>query len=97
MSDAITVHVHAPRPVEVALTREVCDTCQRSRRFVVAYYDGWYGPTWTCLRCGESWNEDARCERPFRRNWRKESIRSAWKFYVRNRRLGNESTPCCTK
>lgn len=79
------VHIHVAPAVKVTLIREVCSTCLRSRRFVAAYYE-WYGPTWTCLRCGDSWNEDGRCERPFRRGWRKESIRCAWKVFARHRR-----------
>jgi hypothetical protein len=76
------VHVCAPAPVEAMILRATCHTCGILRRILALYYE-WYGPTWTCLRCGDSWNEDGRAERPFRRGWRKEAIRSAWRAYVR--------------
>lgn len=79
-----TVHICAPSATMVALDVQVCDTCGRRRRFVVARYE-WYSPEITCLRCGDSWNADGRCERPFRRGWRKESIRSAWQQFKRFR------------
>ena len=49
-----------------------CPTCHRRRRFV-AFDQLWYGPTWTCCRCGDAWTADGRLPRPFKPRWRRES------------------------
>jgi hypothetical protein len=54
--------------------------CKHRRRF--AGLDApWYGATWTCCGCGDSWTDGERHVRPFRRGWRKDAIahaRSIW-------------------
>lgn len=85
------IHVYAPAPMEVQIVRAHCTTCQRSRRMVTTLYE-WYSGELTCLRCGESWNEDGRRERPFARGWRPRAIRSAWRSYVRYRNAVNAPT-----
>lgn len=53
-----------------------CPTCKTRRRFIGA--DAlWYGTTWTCCRCGDSWADGERMERPFARGWRAEATRRA--------------------
>jgi hypothetical protein len=37
-------------------------------------------------RCGDAWNEDGRVQRPFRRGWRKDSVRVAWGAFARFRK-----------
>lgn len=37
----------------------------------------YYGPTLTCLGCGDSWSGGERHERPFKRAWRAEAIAAA--------------------
>jgi hypothetical protein len=76
------VHIYAPPPVCVWIERECCPNCQRRRRMVFVTYK-WYGGRVTCLRCGDAWDEDGRCERPFARGWRPKAIRAAWSAYVR--------------
>jgi hypothetical protein len=48
-----------------------CPTEKRRRRF--ATLDAaWYGPTWTCCGCGDSFADGERLRRPARRGWREE-------------------------
>lgn len=54
----------------------LCPTENRVRRFYV-YFQAWYGGTWTCLGCGDSWADGERASRPFQRGWRKEAITRA--------------------
>jgi len=55
-----------------------CPTCEGSQRFVVVVpASPYYGPTSTCLACGDSWTDGERHERPFRPRWRKEAIAEA--------------------
>jgi len=58
-----------------------CHNCQKRRRFVVT--DAvWYGATYTCCACGDSWTEGERHPRPFRKGWRKEAIARARKKWA---------------
>jgi hypothetical protein len=54
-----------------------CPTEGRRRR--MAGIDGgpYYGPSLTCLGCGDSWSCGERHERPFQRAWRAKAIASA--------------------
>lgn len=72
MSDVIVC-----RPDEFLLRRERdCPTCGSSQRF--AGRDAvWYGTTWTCCGCGDSWTDGERHPRPFERGWRKKAIAAA--------------------
>lgn len=64
-----------------------CPTEGRRRRF--AAFDAlWYGPTWTCLGCGDSWGDGERLERPFRPRWRQEAKQRAAKLWQQGVRLG---------
>ncbi len=52
------------------------------RRVVQAEGSPWYGPTFTCCSCGDSWSSDGIYPRPFKRGWRKEAItraRDVWR------------------
>lgn len=83
--------LHINRPASINIRRVMhCPTCDRRRRFS-AFDQLWYGPTWTCLGCGDSWSDGMRLERPFRPRWRTEARRRAadrWTNAVRN--LGPE-------
>jgi hypothetical protein len=64
-----------PKPSRRVIT--YCHTCERKRRMVRTWGGVWYGDTWTCLACGESWTTEGRGYRPFRRGWRAEAIARA--------------------
>jgi hypothetical protein len=57
-----------------------CPTCAQRRRFA-GYDQAWYGPTWTCCGCGDSWGDGERLERPFRRGWRPDAIQRAKRIW----------------
>lgn len=79
------VSICAPEPEIVQLLRLHCPTCERQRRFACFHY-AWYGWHTTCLRCGDSWSDGERMDRPFERAWRPKVIRRAWDYYRRYRR-----------
>lgn len=74
------------RPQGMAVRRIAhCPTCERRRRFA-GLHEIWYGITWTCLACGDSWGDGMRMQRPFQRGWRAKSRRRAralWDIGVR--------------
>lgn len=58
-----------------------CPTCKQRRRMAGRDGGPWYGPTLTCLGCGDSWTCGEMHERPFQRAWRTKAIaaaRRAW-------------------
>ncbi|WP_405019580.1 hypothetical protein OHV05_24590 [Kitasatospora sp. NBC_00070] len=64
-------------PAEYLLRRVAnCPTCQRRRRFS-GRYAVWYGATWSCCGCGDTWTDGERHRRPFRRGWRPKAISQA--------------------
>ena len=69
------VHIHCP-PTTLFCGVNECPTCQRQRRMLGAFAE-WYGTTWTCAGCGDSWADGEQLERPFARGWRQRSIRHA--------------------
>jgi hypothetical protein len=54
-----------------------CPTCKQRRRFAGRDHGPYYGPTITCLGCGDSWSCGEMLDRPFKRAWRKEAIAAA--------------------
>ena len=64
----MSVHVCSPRTVTFRSVRH-CPTC-RTRRRMVGVAAVWYGATWTCCTCGDSWGDGERLPRPFARGWR---------------------------
>lgn len=54
-----------------------CPTEGRRRRMAGRDDGPYYGPTVTCLGCGDSWSCGERLERPFRPRWRKDAIAEA--------------------
>lgn len=77
---APAVHVHAPSRF-LHRTVRPCPTCRRRRRFVGCEAP-WYGTTWTCCACGDSWTDGERHERPFRRGWRAVETSRARRLWV---------------
>lgn len=66
------------RPASFPIRRVLnCPTEGRRRR--MAGFDGgpYYGPTLTCLGCGDSWTCGEMHDRPFQRGWRQKAIDSA--------------------
>ncbi|WP_328344903.1 hypothetical protein [Micromonospora sp. NBC_00421] len=65
------------RPNQFLLRRiTFCPTEQKRRRFA-GRDAAWYGTTWTCCGCGDSWTDGERHERPFRRGWRSAAVAAA--------------------
>jgi hypothetical protein len=89
MERPVYVHIHAPQPDEWGISRYSCTTCGK-RRFMLWRHTEWYGVDLTCLRCGESWSDGQRCERPFAPRWRQQSIEAARKLYRRLRLTPND-------
>ena len=60
-------------------SRRGCPTCQKVTDGVACYSSSlWWGVTWRCCECGDSWDEEGyREQRPFKRGWRKEATRRA--------------------
>lgn len=54
----------------------LCPNCGKRRRFILKAQDH-YDTIWTCCACGDSWTNEGRMERPFRRGWRPEAIATA--------------------
>ena len=42
----MTLHIHAPQPIEKRIVRTECPTCER-RTYFVAFFTEWYG--WAAL------------------------------------------------
>lgn len=72
MSD---LHVCRPRVVVFRTVRR-CPECGERRR-IVGQWAVWYGTTWTCCGCGDSWCDGERLPRPFEPGWRKRATRDA--------------------
>jgi predicted RNA-binding Zn-ribbon protein involved in translation (DUF1610 family) len=72
----VSVHVTVARVIEARVVIVPCPTCERRRRMWMENC-AWYGPHWTCLSCGDSWQDGERLMRPFARGWRQQSIAAA--------------------
>jgi hypothetical protein len=72
----MSIHVHAPQPIEDAAMVIDCPTCERQRRAHCRLFE-WYGASVTCAGCGDRWHDGEREERPFAPGWRQASIRRA--------------------
>ena len=81
-TDEETRVVWINRPASIHIRRIThCPTCNQRRRFA-GFDQLWYGPTWTCLACGDSWHDGQRVERPFKRGWREEARARAAKYWA---------------
>lgn len=59
-----------------------CPTEGRRRRMAGRDSGPYYGPTITCLGCGDSWSCGEMLDRPFKRAWRTEAIAKAKKAWA---------------
>jgi hypothetical protein len=74
----VTVAVVICRPPSFPIRRILnCPTCKQRRRMAGRDGGPYYGPTFTCLGCGDSWSCGEMHERPFRRAWRAKEIAAA--------------------
>jgi len=76
------IYINWVRYSTKALSRHYCSNCKKNR-FFVAFYQEWYGWDSTCLKCGDSWADGERRERPFMRGWRAKAIEAAKSRYRR--------------
>lgn len=44
---------------------------------MVARHEAWYGTSYYCCKCGDSWCDGEMYPRPFARGWRKSAVRRA--------------------
>lgn len=73
-----TIHINWVKYSRAMLKREDCPICNK-RTFFVSFFQDWYGWDSTCIKCGDSWQDGHRLERPFMRGWRKQAIKDAKK------------------
>lgn len=74
----MTTAVVICRPPSFPIRRILdCPTCKRRRRMAGRDGGPYYGPTLTCLGCGDAWTCGEMHERPFRRAWRAKEIAAA--------------------
>ncbi len=69
------LHIHVPKGQDFAAVNH-CPVCARPRR-MLGHFVEWYGTTWTCAGCGDSWQDGERLERPFAPGWRQQTVRQA--------------------
>lgn len=81
VSPTATALVCMPSTFFVRAMRK-CPTCEKRRRMVGAD-QFWYGTKWTCLGCGDAWDDGELCPRPFKRAWRKAAMAKAEKDWKR--------------
>jgi hypothetical protein len=58
-----------------------CPTCKTKRRFSGGHAV-WYGTTWSCCGCGDTWTDGERHQRPFRRGWRTKAVAEAKRLWA---------------
>lgn len=78
-----TVHINAPRPVELFIRSGRCLDCKKFTRFIGLGFE-WYGSNQTCLRCGREWNDGQWNALPSHRYARRESVENAKKVWRRH-------------
>lgn len=62
--------------LSVEILQANCSTCKTKVPMLAEYY-AFYGPRFTCLHCGEAWNDHEQAERPFTAGWRGKRVREA--------------------
>lgn len=76
------IHINCPRPTHRLRRVLKCPTCVRRRRMVMEIFE-WYGTDVTCCGCGERWQDNEMCPRPFCPGWRKRNIEQARAKWLR--------------
>lgn len=90
MATAETLNrVHINRPATIAIRRIMPCPTEGVRRRFAAHDALWYGPTWTCLGCGDSFGDGERLERPFKPRWRQEAKARARELWEQGVRCGS--------
>lgn len=76
--------IHISYPDDRFLRRRIawCPFEQRNQEMVVRFEE-WYAPTVYCCGCGDTFGEDGRDPRPWRRNWRRDAVRRYRKLWDR--------------
>ncbi|MFI7073628.1 hypothetical protein [Micromonospora sediminicola] len=74
--------VHINRPDEFLPRRIVFCPVEQRRRRMAGRDAAWYGATWTCCGCGDSWTDGEMHPRPFKRAWRKEAVAAAKRMWL---------------
>lgn len=69
------IHIHAPEGSHT-LQKNLCVNCKDDEWMLGTHFE-WYSSHWTCLKCGERYNDDGIAPRPFERGWRNKSRNSA--------------------
>ncbi len=76
------LHINWVKTHDARRTRRRCPTC-KTRRTFYCFFQEWYGWKWTCIHCGDAWEDGERLPRPFARGWRKLSILAARRRWQR--------------
>lgn len=93
IEDDLRVHICAPPLLELRVIRATCwGRCQRRRYLLVESYE-WYGPTVTCLRCGDQWSDGEMLPRPFAPRWREKSVERAKRRWRNRAQIVRALTP----
>ena len=73
------IHIQNPQPDICKAKTFHCPNCQKRRRFLAEHTE-WYGWKFTCLTCGDAWDDMGdRFGRPFQRGWREAAVADARK------------------
>jgi hypothetical protein len=65
------IHINFTRYSATFCQLNHCPTCERDRR-MLGQFQEWYGTTWTCCGCGDTWSDGEMHERPLAPGWRRE-------------------------
>ena len=84
----MNLHIHAPPITDIKVARGWCPVCDW-RTYFVGWAQEWYGWHYTCLKCGDQWQDDEMLGRPFKPRWRQENKDAAKKLY---RHIKKEAT-----
>ncbi len=83
LGDGTRIVVCTPTITEVSVhTDAKCPNCGGKR--MLWECQAWYGARSTCLKCGDSYEDGVRFERPLERGWRRKSVERAkarWKTW----------------
>ena len=86
MSDDVGVHICWARHDDEVRAVVRCPTCKTRRRFA-GWFQEWYGITWTCCACGDSFADGYRLLRSNARGWRRKAAADAKALWARSHAL----------
>lgn len=70
------INICIPEIISRKVEKKYCPNCKRDQAFLVEHLS-WYGEDRVCLVCGDRWNDEELCPRPFSRGWRRKSVQRA--------------------